>query len=38
MTLEQINKAIHYERLRNGLTGRLEDLIAQRNKLIKAKQ
>lgn len=38
MTLEQLNKAIHDERLRNGLTGRLEDLISQRKKLTKEKQ
>jgi len=38
MTLEQLNKAIHDERQRHGLTGRLEDLIAKRNKLLKAKQ
>ena len=38
MTLEQLNKAIHDERQRRGLTGRLEDLIAQRNKLLESKQ
>ena len=38
MTLEQLNKAIHDERQRHGLTGRLEDLIAQRNRLLKDKQ
>ena len=37
MSLEQLNKAIHNERLR-GLTGKLEDLINQRNKLRKDKQ
>jgi len=35
MTLAQLNKAIHDERQRRGLTGRLEDLITQRNKLLK---
>lgn len=35
MNLEQLNKAIHNERQRHGLTGRLEDLIRQRNNLIK---
>lgn len=35
MTLDQLNKAIHEERQRNGLTGRLEDLVALRNKLLK---
>ena len=38
MTLEQLNKAIRDERQRHGLTGRLEDLIAQRNKLLESKQ
>ena len=38
MTLEQLNKAIHVERQSHGLTGRLEDLIAQRSKLLKGKQ
>jgi len=38
MTLEQLNKAIHDERQSRGLTGRLEDLITQRNKLLKDKQ
>ena len=37
MTLDQLNKAIHDERHRHGLTGRLEDLITQRNKLLKGK-
>ena len=35
MTLEQLNKAIRDERQNRGLTGRLEDLIAQRRKLLK---
>ena len=38
MTLEKLNKAIRDERQRRGLTGRLEDLITQRNKLLKGKQ
>ena len=38
MTLAQLNKAIHVERQSHGLTGRLEDLIAQRNKRIEEKQ
>jgi hypothetical protein len=38
MTLDQLNKAIHDERQSRGLTGRLEDLIAQRNRLLKGKQ
>ncbi len=37
MTLEQLNKAIHNERQSHGLTGRLEDLINKRNKLLKGK-
>lgn len=37
MTLEQLNKAIHDERQNRGLTGRLEDLINKRNKLLKGK-
>jgi hypothetical protein len=37
MTLEQLNKAIHDERQSRGLTGRLEDLINKRNKLLKGK-
>ena len=37
MTLTQLNNAIQTERLK-GLTGKLEDLIAQRNKLLKRKQ
>ena len=37
MTLTQLNNAIQSERLK-GLTGKLEDLIAQRNKLLKRKQ
>ena len=36
--LEKLNKAIQEERQRYGLTGRLEDLIVQRNKLLKGKQ
>ena len=35
--LEKLNEAIRIERQKRGLTGRLEDLIAQRNKLLKAK-
>ena len=35
MTLEQLNKAIRDERQSRGLTGRLEDLIAQRKKLLR---
>ena len=38
MTLEQLNKAIRDERQSRGLAGRLEDLIAQRNRLNKDKQ
>ena len=38
MTLEQLNKAIRDERQSRGLTGRLEDLLAQRRKLLKGKQ
>ena len=38
MTLEQIDRAIRDERLSRGLTGRLEDLIAQRRRLLKDKQ
>ena len=37
MSLTQLNKAIQSERLK-GLTGKLEDLINQRNKLLKDKQ
>jgi hypothetical protein len=37
MTLTQLNKAIHDERQRHGLTGKLEDLINKRNKLLKNK-
>ena len=37
MTLEQLDKAIRDERQRHGLTGRLEDLINKRNKLLKGK-
>jgi hypothetical protein len=36
MTLTQLNKAIQDERLK-GLTGKLEDLINKRNKLLKEK-
>ena len=38
MTLEQLNKAIRDERQSRGLTGRLEDLINKRNKLLKGKR
>ena len=38
MTLEKLNEAIRDERQSRGLTGRLEDLIAQRRKLLKGKQ
>ncbi len=38
MTLEQLDRAIRDERQSRGLTGRLEDLIAQRRKLLKGKQ
>ena len=38
MTLEQLNKAIRDERQSRGLTGRLEDLIAQRKRLLRGKQ
>ena len=34
MTITQLNKAIQAERLK-GLTGKLEDLINKRNKLLK---
>jgi len=37
MTLEQLNKQIELERLK-GLTGRLEDLINKRDKLLKGKR
>jgi len=37
MTLEQLNKAIRDERQSRGLTGRLEDLIEQRRKIIEGK-
>jgi hypothetical protein len=37
MTLTQLNKAIQDERNCYGLTGRLEDLINKRNKLLKSK-
>ena len=37
MTLEQLDKAIRDERQSRGLTGRLEDLINKRNKLLKGK-
>lgn len=36
LNLKQLNNAIQTERLK-GLTGKLEDLIAQRNKLLKSK-
>ena len=36
MTLEQLNIAIQSERLK-GLTGKLEDLINKRNKLLNSK-
>jgi len=35
--LEKLNEAIHTERQKRGLTGKLEDLIMQRNKLLKGK-
>ena len=35
MTLEQLDKAIREERQSRGLTGRLEDLIEQRRKLLR---
>tara|TARA_Y100000287_G_C14187733_1_gene338522 strand:+ start:708 stop:824 length:117 start_codon:yes stop_codon:yes gene_type:complete len=38
MTLEQLNKAIREERQSRGLSGRLEDLINKRNKLLKGKR
>lgn len=38
MTLEQLDKAIREERQSRGLTGRLEDLINKRNKLLKGKR
>lgn len=38
MTLEQLDKAIRDERQSRGLTGRLEDLINKRNKLLKGKR
>ena len=38
MTLEQLEKAIRDERQSRGLTGRLEDLINKRNKLLKGKR
>ena len=37
MTLEQLERAIRDERLSRGLTGRLEDLIEQRNKLLRSR-
>ena len=37
MTLTQLNKAIQAERQRHGLTGKLEDLINKRDKLLKGK-
>jgi hypothetical protein len=36
--LEKLNRAIRKERETRGLTGRLEDLIERRNKLLKGKQ
>jgi len=33
--LEKLNEAIRIERQHRGLTGRLEDLVTQRNKLLK---
>jgi hypothetical protein len=38
MTLEQLDKAIREERQSRGLTGRLEDLINKRDKLLKGKR
>ena len=38
MTLEQLNRAIRDERQSRGLTGRLEDLIALRDRLLKEKR
>tara|TARA_Y100001970_G_scaffold82192_2_gene104108 strand:- start:1142 stop:1261 length:120 start_codon:yes stop_codon:yes gene_type:complete len=38
MTLEQLDKAIRDERQSRGLTGRLEDLINKRDKLLKGKR
>tara|TARA_Y100001937_G_C6867714_1_gene219182 strand:- start:137 stop:256 length:120 start_codon:yes stop_codon:yes gene_type:complete len=38
MTLEQLDKVIRDERQSRGLTGRLEDLINKRNKLLKGKR
>tara|TARA_S200000501_G_scaffold3172_1_gene2818 strand:+ start:28 stop:147 length:120 start_codon:yes stop_codon:yes gene_type:complete len=38
MTLEQLNRAIRDERQSCGLTGRLEDLINKRDKLLKGKR
>ncbi len=38
MTLEELDKAIRDERQSRGLTGRLEDLINKRNKLLKGKR
>ena len=38
MTLEQLDRAIRDERQSRGLTGRLEDLIKQRDKLLKGKE
>ena len=38
MTLEQLDRAIRDERQSRGLTGRLEDLIMQRRRLLKDKQ
>lgn len=35
--LEKLNEAIRIERQQRGLTGRLEDLIEQRKKLLKGK-
>lgn len=35
--LEKLNRAIRIERQSRGLTGRLEDLIVQRDKVLKGK-
>jgi hypothetical protein len=37
MTLEQLDRAIRDERQSRGLTGRLEDLIEQRRRLLRDK-
>ena len=36
-TLEELDRAIRDERQSRGLTGRLEDLIEQRNKLLRSR-